>query len=430
MDQVKLRCMLGQLGRSLGPYSKNKFFKKGIGKNPKARVNQQVTKENFFRISPSARSPVRAAEKFSKEFSMFFLRKNIGLKIKCRSFKYLRYLNLRDFIFSAKVFKKTDGTSETTREAVSSFNFSDYEKHKPKHIKNIDPLFLQWFIGFFEGDGSFIARHSTGSNGEPLLRINFEITQSIRNVKLLRWIRKELGFGKVIIFEKDDLTYARWFTSERKHVLALLALFNGNFILPKRQEQFESIISQLNSVWNCNFEIKPWKSQLTLDNAWLGGFSDADAGFFTNIQNNFKGHRKSPDEFYYRLLTKFFVTQDGDDSFLKTIQQLVGDTSKIYQISSGNNNTKKYNRLEISSIDATEKLINYFVRFPLKGERRISFLRWARVYGYKKRGLRLNESSASKLVRLINNLLPEDSPLENFVVTTKHVLEYFDQDEI
>ena len=366
--------MLGQLGKRLGPYSQNKFLKKGIGKTklPKARVNQQVT----------------------------------------------------------KVFKKTDGTSETTREAVSCFNFSDYEKHKPKHIKNIDPLFLQWFIGFFEGDGSFMARPSTGSNGEPLLRINFEITQSIRNVKLLKWIRKELGFGKVIIFEKDDFTYARWFTSERKHVLTLLALFNGNFILPKRQEQFESIISQLNSVWNCNFEIKSWQSQLTLDNAWLGGFSDADAGFFTNIQNNFKGHRKSPDEFYYRLLTKFFITQDGDDSFLKTIQQLVGDTSKIYQISSGNNNTKKYNRLEISSIDGTEKLINYFVRFPLKGERHISFLRWARVYGYKKRGLRLNESSASKLAHLINNLLPEDSPLENFPVTTKHVLEYFDQDEI
>lgn len=376
MDQVKLRCMLGQLGRSLGPYSQIKkgymfltkrWVLRGIGKNPKARVNQQVT----------------------------------------------------------KVFSKTDGTSETIREAASSFNFTDYVKYKPQHIKNIEPLFLQWFIGFFEGDGYFNARPTTGKNGEPLLRIDFEITQSIRNVKLLKWIRKKLGFGKVIIYEKDGFSYARWFTSERKHVFALLFLFNGNFVLPKRQKQFESIISQINSVWNGNFEIKPWQSQITLDNAWLAGFSDADAGFFTNIQNNFKGHRKSPDEFYYRLLTKFCITQDGDDSFLKKIQQLVGDTSKLYKISAGNNRTKKYNRLEISSVDCTEKLINYFVRFPLKGERRIHFLRWARVYGYKKRGLRLNPSSASKLARLINNLLPEDSALENYPVTTKHVLEYF-----
>lgn len=373
MDQVKLRCMLGQLGRSLGPYFQNKkFVLWRIGKNPKARVNQQVT----------------------------------------------------------KVLGKTDGTSETIREAASSFNFSDYEKNKPQHIKNIDPLFLQWFIGFFEGDGSLITRHSTAKNKQPLLKINFEITQSIRNIKLLYGIRKKLGFGKIIIFEKNGNSYARWSTSKREHVFALLNLFNGNLILPKRQQQFEYIISQINFVWNSRFEIKPWSSQITLDNAWLAGFSDADAGFFTNIQNNFKGHRKSPDEFYYRLMTRFFITQEGDDSFLKTIQQLIGDDSKIYEISAGNNRTKKYNRLEITSVPGTEKLINYFVRFPLKGERRICFLRWARVFGYKKRGLSLNASSASKLARLIYNLLPDDSPLENYTVITKHVFEYFTEDEI
>jgi hypothetical protein len=362
--------MLGQLGRSLGPYSQNKVFVLwGIGKNPKARVNQQVT----------------------------------------------------------EVFYKTDGTSETIREAASYLNFSDYEKCKPQHIKNIDPLFLQWFIGFFEGDGSLSTRPTKGSDGQSLLRINIEITPSVRNVKLLNLIRKKLGFGRVVIFEKDGFTYARWFTSKCKHVLTLLTLFNGNLVIPKRQQQFESIISTLNSVWNSHILVKPWQSKITLDNAWLAGFSDADAGFFINIKNNFQGHRKSPKEFYYRLITKFYITQDGDDSFLKTIQQLLGDSSKIYQISAGNDRTKKYNRLEISSLNSTEKLINYFVRFPLRGERRISFLRWARVYGYKKRGLRLNESSASKLARLINNLLPEDSLIENFPVTTKHVLEYFDK---
>ena len=373
MDQVKLRCMLGQLGRSLGPYFQNKkFVLWRIGKNPKARVNQQVT----------------------------------------------------------KVFGKTYGTSETIREAASYFNFSDYEKNKPQHIKNIDPLFLTWFIGFFEGDGSLIPRYSTTKNKQPLLKINFEITQSIRNIKLLYWIRKKLGFGKITTFEKNGNSYARWSTSKRQHVFALLNLFNGNLIFPKRQQQFESIISQINFVWNSRFEIKPWSSQITLDNAWFAGFSDADAGFFTNIQNNFKGHRKSPDEFYYRLMTRFFITQDGDDSFLKTIQQLMGDDSKIYSISAGNKQTKKYNRLEITSVPGTEKLINYFVRFPLKGKRRICFLRWARVFGYKKRGLRLNASSASKLARLIYNLLPDDSPLENYSFITKHVLEYFPEDDM
>lgn len=91
----------------------------------------------------------------------------------------------------------------------------------------------------------------------------------------------------------------------------------------------------------------------------------------------------------------------------------------------GNQTTKQYNRIDISSVDCTEKLIQYFTRFPLKGERRINFLRWARVHGYKKRGLRLNKSSASKLVQLMNHLLPLEEGLpHNSIspITTEEIL--------
>nr|YP_009463685.1 hypothetical protein SG3EUKT976172.1 [Haematococcus lacustris]AUW36507.1 hypothetical protein SG3EUKT976172.1 [Haematococcus lacustris] len=51
------------------------------------------------------------------------------------------------------------GSSETTREAVTGnlreFEFSDYEKHKPAHVKKLDINFLTWLVGFIEGDGSF-----------------------------------------------------------------------------------------------------------------------------------------------------------------------------------------------------------------------------------------------------------------------------------
>jgi hypothetical protein len=52
------------------------------------------------------------------------------------------------------------GSSETTREAPlfkkSQFDFSFIFKTLPDHIKITDVKFLQWFIGFSEGDGSFI----------------------------------------------------------------------------------------------------------------------------------------------------------------------------------------------------------------------------------------------------------------------------------
>jgi hypothetical protein len=52
------------------------------------------------------------------------------------------------------------GSSETTREAPlfkkSQFDFSLYFKTLSQTIKITDVKFLQWFIGFSEGDGSFI----------------------------------------------------------------------------------------------------------------------------------------------------------------------------------------------------------------------------------------------------------------------------------
>ena len=49
------------------------------------------------------------------------------------------------------------GSSETIREAPQLIELSDYESFgKPDHIKKIDRSFLEWFIGFSEGDASFV----------------------------------------------------------------------------------------------------------------------------------------------------------------------------------------------------------------------------------------------------------------------------------
>jgi hypothetical protein len=337
-------------------YITKHFF--GIGKNPKARVNQQVTK---------------ASKKQS-----------------------------------------ADGTSETIREAVSprspqvlrtwGFDFSDFEKNKPQHKKTIDHRFLEWFLGFFEGDGYILARRGKDSHGNPKGRVVVEITQSITNIKVLYFIRKKLGFGQVKTYERNGFKYARWSTSKREHIFRLFSIFNGNLILPKRREQFEKIISEVNHFWSLNLQIKPWRAEISLDNAWLSGFTDADGGFSTNIQNNFRMGRKNPTEFYHSFRTWFYITQDGDPSFLHKIQQLLGEITKIFLVHPSRTRRKSYGRLSVTSTQGTEKLISYFTRFPLKGERRISFLRWARVYGYKKRGIPLTEASAARFARLIYNL--------------------------
>ena len=85
-----------------------------------------------------------------------------------------------------------------------SFDFSLFETiysklypHNPKPSK----AFLEWFIGFTEGNGSFIVPKRGG--------LQFVITQSSYDVQVLNYIQTSLGFGKVIQQSKSNKTH--WF---------------------------------------------------------------------------------------------------------------------------------------------------------------------------------------------------------------------------
>ena len=84
--------------------------------------------------------------------------------------------------------EKDKGSSETTRDIT--YNFDEYSNLIPKHKNKINKKFLEWFIGFTEGDGSFIVSKD---------KVYFDITQNLQDIQVLYYIKKELGFGKVII---------------------------------------------------------------------------------------------------------------------------------------------------------------------------------------------------------------------------------------
>ena len=76
---------------------------------------------------------------------------------------------------------------------IDKFKFSlFYTKYKSFHGDRALPSeeFLNWFIGFTEGDGSFIVN----KRGD----LAFVITQSTSDIQVLTFIKDILGFGKVI----------------------------------------------------------------------------------------------------------------------------------------------------------------------------------------------------------------------------------------
>lgn len=158
-------------------------------------------------------------------------------------------------------FETMIGSSETTREPpLSSFDFSNFiEHHLVQHKTHADQSFLEWLVGFAEGDGTFCSREislqqpkpfngetnaSTGeeapaeillqSTQKPLKRrLLFQLVQ--KDPKVLHRIRAELGFGAVRQSGNGLATHWRYTVEDRRGLQRIMAILNGNLVLPKRR---------------------------------------------------------------------------------------------------------------------------------------------------------------------------------------------------
>ena len=121
------------------------------------------------------------------------------------------------------------GSSETIRKAPY-FNFDDFYTYgHAKHVPRISETFLEWFIGFFEGDGSlgfskkrFYTRlRKVKAYKEPVCeRLYFHICQKERQI--IEKIAYIFGFGGVSSFNKNGEVYWRW-TLDSKNAIENIA---------------------------------------------------------------------------------------------------------------------------------------------------------------------------------------------------------------
>lgn len=78
-------------------------------------------------------------------------------------------------------------------------------------------------------------------------------------------------------------------------------------------------------------------------------------------------------------------------------------TNKIATVTNGKTSVC-YNRIEILNIKSSEKILQYFEKFPLKTKRKIDYSRWVRVHSYKNMHVVLTDKAAIKLARLVLNI--------------------------
>lgn len=174
------------------------------------------------------------------------------------------------------------GSSETTREA-SLFDFRDFYKYgQSPHVPRISEAFLEWFIGFYEEDGSICFRQRPERLRQ---KARFELTLQIvqKEKKILDIIQKTFGFGYLCFNKRTSGEIVwKWAVGSKKDLERIAFLFSGNLILPKRQRPFLEWLKvghSTNLFLNVSLE-KPWTSKVSLKDGWLSGFIDAEGCFY------------------------------------------------------------------------------------------------------------------------------------------------------
>lgn len=241
----------------------------------------------------------------------------------------------------------------------NDFNFNEFNIQYKLLFGNSKELpdlkFLTWFIGFVEGDGSFIV----AKRGD----ISFVITQDSRDIQVLNMIQDVLRFGKVI---KQGQSTSRYVVQDKKGLYLICLLFNKNIVTPQKLKSFEKFLSAFNAYASkgtlrfkpvnfSNSVIKP-----TLKDAWLAGFTDSEGCFSVSIY----GHNR------YNIL--FDLAQKGEEN--KEILELFVTLFNVGKIYKHSNKFTYYYR--VNGLSDTAKLFNYFNTYELRTKKLKSYILW------------------------------------------------------
>lgn len=223
-----------------------------------------------------------------------------------------------------------------------------------KSLVDVDPNWLQWFIGFVEGDGSL----SCAKNG----RLSFIVTQDEKAI--LYHIQSVLGIGSVF-FDRGVQSW-RYRVGDIASIFELAKLFNGNLFLKHRIEQLSNWIKILNSKgYNINLINKP--TNISLQNGWLSGFCDAEACFNVTI------YARAAMRVGFRVVLRFLIDQNDQDALLR-IRDLFGSGNVALR-----KETSGCYRYTSDAFTTLQPVVDYFKVFPLRTVKKEAFVKWSDI---------------------------------------------------
>ena len=254
---------------------------------------------------------------------------------------------------------KITESSETARRIT--FQFNHFSTCKPRHTATVDAAFLSWFIGFVEGDGSFIICQN---------KVYFDLTQDLRDIGLLYQIKAALGFGKILTRTDKHRNVGVFYVTKKENFIRLAHLFNGNLVTNYKKKQFQMWLEVLNKQYKTS--IKNIKSDIppSFNDGWLSGFIDAEGCFITRVKNC---HTSKLGK---NVFIDFSITQKQKDILILIRSLFNIESSQNIRFDPSWQGYEFY----LSNKKKLVPLINYLNKYALKTKKQADFFSWSKIH--------------------------------------------------
>lgn len=235
--------------------------------------------------------------------------------------------------------------------------------------KNLNKKFINWFIGFTEGlENTFFLNRRF---------LRFELNVNIKNLKIIYYIRKNLGFGNIRRLRFLNTVIIEFSVQENIFdLINLVNIFNGNLRCRIKEQQF--------SFWYKKLEIKLKKLNLinllpkyessikdiSLEDSWLSGFIDSRVLFYARWHKSKK--LTNGKELYLNCIFWHL-----SDNLLLNLKQVIQSISKVEFLTKWN---LPFYKLVIDNINEKKKIKRYLDKYPLKSIKKEKYKYWKNLF--------------------------------------------------
>ena len=259
----------------------------------------------------------------------------------------------------------------------------------PHPSGNYPDWFIDWFIGFTEGDGGFYFEDFSK-------RLSFKIRQ--KDPKTLYYIRGYFNFGSV--FKQAD-GYWTFSVQNKSEIVTLINLFNGRLLLTKTNDRFVNqwLIHKVNGQ---HIDYLGKGSFLGFNNSWLCGFTDSDGSLGFRLQKD------SSRSCGYRLRVYWYVDQSFELSFFQLLRSHFGfgliELKKITSGSFKSSTPDQAYRFKVDTFQNSFFIRDYFIKYPpLSNKLNVRYIRWLRVLKWVELGVWQDHISDIRRLILLNS---------------------------